>query len=171
MQIDSSLNNVIVHSFYINHHVWLRNWLAKKVGSTFDAADLAQDTFTKLLSKNELTSIIEPRAYITNVAHGLMANFFRRRDIESAYLDALAHLGGSDDANHANSAETQLILLERIIALDTMLNGLSHNARAAFLLHRVDGMPYAEIAQELGVTVSSIKKYIAKALLHCATIA
>jgi len=169
MQIDPSLNNVIVHSFYINHHVWLRNWLAKKVGSTFDAADLAQDTFAKLLSKNELSSIIEPRAYITNVAHGLMANFFRRRDIEHAYLNALAALGSED--NHANSAETQLILLERIIALDSMLSGLSHNARAAFLLHRVDGMPYAEIAQELGVTVSSIKKYIAKALLHCATIA
>ncbi len=62
------------------------------------------------------------------------------------------------------------LLLEKIIALDCLLNGLSHNARAAFLLHRVDGMPYAEIAQELGVTVSSVKKYIAKALLHCATV-
>ena len=171
MHIDSSFNNSIVQNFYINHNDWLHKWLVKKIGSTFDAADLAQDTFTKLLSKKELNSVIEPRAYITNIAHGLMANFFRRRDIENAYIDALARLGGSHDTHHGNSAETQLILLERIIALDCMLSGLSHNARAAFILHRVDGMPYAEIAQELGVTVSSIKKYIAKALLHCATIA
>ncbi len=172
MQIDS--NNVIVHGFYINHHLWLHKWLLKKVGSTFDAADLAQDTFAKLLSKNDMHAIIEPRAYITNVAHGLMANFFRRKDIEQAYLNALAALGdsfgGSANANHACSAETQLLLLEKIIALDCLLNGLSHKARAAFLLHRVDGMPYAEIAQELGVTMSSVKKYIAKALLHCATV-
>lgn len=96
--------------------------MLKKVGFTFDAADLAQDTFAKLLCKNDMHAIIEPRAYITNVAHGLMANFFRRKDIEQAYLNALAALGDSSgviaNANYASSAETQHLLLEKIIALD-----------------------------------------------------
>ncbi|WP_047536623.1 sigma-70 family RNA polymerase sigma factor [Methylotenera versatilis] len=165
------MQSALVGEFYVEHNSWLHKWLSKKVGSTFDAADLTQDTFMRLLSKVETEQIVEPRAYLTKIAHGLMANFLRRRDIETAYLNALAALGGSQDAYSGQSLENQQILLERIIALDCMLSGLSHNARAAFLLHRVDGMSYAEIALELGVTVSSIKKYIAKALLHCASAA
>lgn len=166
--IQSSLSlNGLVHDFYVEHNLWLHKWLSRKIGSSFDAADLTQDTFARLLAKNDVVAVIEPRAYLTKIAHGLMVNFIRRRDIEAAYLTALAAFGGSQATHGGSTPESYLISLEKLIALDQMLNGLPAKARAAFLLHRVDGMPYAEIALELGVTVSSVKKYIAKALLHC----
>ena len=36
----------LVQTLYEGHHGWLRNWLRKRLGNSFDAADLAQDTFT-----------------------------------------------------------------------------------------------------------------------------
>jgi RNA polymerase sigma-70 factor (ECF subfamily) len=39
-----------VAALYTTHHGWLQGWLRKKVGNAFDAADLAQDTFVRLLT-------------------------------------------------------------------------------------------------------------------------
>ena len=39
----------VVHNLYASHHGWLRNWLRKRLGNTFDAADLAQDTFIRII--------------------------------------------------------------------------------------------------------------------------
>ncbi|KAJ9626678.1 hypothetical protein H2201_009395, partial [Coniosporium apollinis] len=70
---------------------WLRDWLRRKTGCPFDAADLTHDTYLKVLVRDDDTRTLrEPRAYLTTIAHGLMVNLFRRRDIERAYLDSLA---------------------------------------------------------------------------------
>lgn len=49
----------------------------------------------RLLSKVETEQIVEPRAYLTKMTHGLITNLLRRRDIEAAYLNALAVFGGT----------------------------------------------------------------------------
>ena len=36
-------------TLYSTHHGWLHNWLRAKLGNSFDAADLAQDTFIRVL--------------------------------------------------------------------------------------------------------------------------
>ncbi|MNT22513.1 putative RNA polymerase sigma factor FecI [compost metagenome] len=48
-----------------------------------------------------------------------------------------------------------------------MLDGLGPKIKQAFLLSQLEGLGYAEIAQRLGVSVSSVKKYMAKAAEHC----
>jgi RNA polymerase sigma-70 factor (ECF subfamily) len=45
---------------------------------------------------------------------------------------------------------------------------LSPRARQAFLLAQLDGMAYADIAVELGVSERMVKKYMAQAMLQCA---
>jgi RNA polymerase sigma factor (sigma-70 family) len=162
------MQDALINEFYLTHKTWLYHWLCKKVSCSSDAADLAQDTFTRLLTKQEAEPIREPRAYLTTIAHGLLVNLLRRRDLEQAYIAAMTALHGSAGETGTPSPEQYMLALERIIALDHMLKGLPTKARIAFLLHRIDGLRYAEIAEELGVTVSSVKKYIAKAMLHCA---
>jgi RNA polymerase sigma-70 factor (ECF subfamily) len=46
----------------------------------------------------------------------------------------------------------------------TVLERLPDRVRAAFLLHRFEELSYSEIAKRLGVSVSSIEKYISQAL-------
>jgi RNA polymerase sigma-70 factor (ECF subfamily) len=46
----------------------------------------------------------------------------------------------------------------------TVLERLPDRVRAAFVLHRFEELSYAEIARRLGVSVSSIEKYISQAL-------
>lgn len=53
---------------------------------------------------------------------------------------------------------------ERLKRMRRALDGLSGRTRAIFLLHRLDGLDYAEIAQHLNLTVIAVEKHIASAL-------
>jgi len=163
MQASHVLQNSLVQDFYVSHNSWLYSWLCKKVGSTFDAADLAQDTFLRVLLKTDLVSIIEPRAYLTRIAHGLMVNHIRRREIERSYLEEISHL----PEYHTQSAEARAMALEVLVKIDTMLDGLPLKVRSAFLLSQLEGLTHAEIAAELGVSIASVRLYIAKGITHC----
>ena len=46
------------------------------------------------------------------------------------------------------------------------LSDLPQNQRQAFILNRAKGMTYSEIAAQMGVSVSSVEKYILEALKH-----
>ncbi|MEC9412255.1 MAG: sigma-70 family RNA polymerase sigma factor [Pseudomonadota bacterium] len=153
----------IVTDLYRAHNSWLLGWFRKKLGCSFDAADLMQDTFSKILQKDDLTSIKEPRAYLTTVAHGLMVNHVRRRDIERAYLDALENMPEVE----VPSPESLNIMVETLAKIDEMLDGLPDRVRSAFLWCQLEGLSHAEIASRLSISVSSVRQYIAKALLHC----
>lgn len=67
----------------------------------------------------------------------------------------------------APSPEERESQLETLQLLDSMLDGLNGKTREAFLLSQLDGLTYSEIAHKLGVSISSVKKYVAKAVEHC----
>lgn len=152
-----------VHALYSEHHGWLHGWLRKRLGNSFDAADLAQDTFLRVLTKDIPVAIREPRAFLTTIAQGMVANLYRRQKIEQAYLDALALMPES----YAISPEERAIMLETLIEIDGLLNGLGAPVRKAFLLSQLDGLSHAEIAERLGRSIATVKRYIAKAVAQC----
>ena len=79
-----------IDALYRNHHDWLRVWLQHRLRNAGDAADLAQDTFVRLLVSGRLPSPAQSRAFLVQVAKGLSVDLHRRRAVEAAYLAALA---------------------------------------------------------------------------------
>lgn len=153
-----------VEVLYGDHHGWLTAWLRRKLGNAFDAADLAQDTFVRVLGKaDELAQVREPRAWLTTIAHGLVVDHARRAQLERAYAEAIAHL----PQDIAPSPEQRLLILQTLQGIDALLDGLNPKARQAFLMSRLDKLGYATIAVELGVSLSSVEKYMAQAIRHC----
>ncbi|ALS64419.1 sigma-70 family RNA polymerase sigma factor [Pandoraea apista] len=152
-----------VGALYSDHHGWLRGWLRKKLGNAFDAADLAHDTYLRVLSSGLAPQAEDARRYLTRIANCLVIDLFRRRHIESAYLEALAAL----PEPVAPSPETRALVLEALIEIDTLLARLPAKARTAFLLCKLEGLGYREIAGRLQVSVSSVEKYVAQALREC----
>ncbi|MBB1601687.1 sigma-70 family RNA polymerase sigma factor [Variovorax sp. UMC13] len=153
----------LVQAFYVEHHGWLQGWLRRKLDNPFDAADLAQDTFVRLLGAPGLERVDAPRAYLTTVARNLLINHVRRRAIEQAYLDALALL----PEPVAPPPEQRLMVLETLVEIDRRLSGLPVQAKKAFLLAQLEGLGQAEIAAALGLSVSTVKRHLAKAAMRC----
>jgi RNA polymerase sigma-70 factor (ECF subfamily) len=159
----SSAPAIAIETLYSDHHSWLRGWLRKRLGNAFDAADLAHDTYLRIISTGRVPPPDESRRHLTQIANGLVIDLYRRRQIELAYLEVIAQLPEA----HAPSEEERAMTMEALIELDALLHRLPAKARSALLLCKLDGMSYRDIAQRLQVSVSSVEKYIAHALLVC----
>lgn len=155
---------VHAHSLYREHHPWLQGLLRKRVGNRDDAADLAHDIFLRVMgSAVPVQEIREPQRYLATVARGMVADFFRRRSLEQAYVDYLSDLPGE----LAPSAEDQAIVQETLVAVDRMLLGLPDKVRQAFLLAHFGDLSYPEIAQALSISLRTVSNYLTRALEHC----
>jgi RNA polymerase sigma factor (sigma-70 family) len=132
------------------------------MGNHCDAADLVQDTFLKVLKARTADEIRAPRHYLSKVAKGLMIDLYRRRSLEQAYLEALA----ASPETHVPSSEAQVMMFQTLIELDRMLAGLGAKVREVFVLAQLEGLPYAQIAQRLGISLRTVNNHMAKAMEH-----
>lgn len=159
----SNLDSLALHTLYSEYNGWLKGWLRARLGNSSDAADLAQDTFLRVLSARNVQAIREPRTYLSTIARALMIDKFRRQTIEQAYLDVLALQPEPLDV----SAETRLSILETLTAVDQMLDGLGERTRSIFLAVQLEGLSYVATGERLGVSVTTVKKHMIRAMTHC----
>lgn len=152
-----------LHDLYRDHSHWLRGWLRRRLGDGDRAADLTQDTFLRLITSTVAHPLREPRNFLATVARRVMVDHLRRRSLEQAYLQAMAREPELLEA----SPETRVLMLETLLQIDAMLDGLDHKVRQAFFYAQLEGLAYAEIGRRLGVSVSSVTKYIARATEQC----
>lgn len=158
------VSNDPVHDLYHDHHPWLLGWLRQKLGGADQAVDLAHDTFLRVLQHRErATAIREPRAWLTTIARGLMIDHWCRQDLERAWLETLA----ARPEPLAPSAEHQTLVLEALEQVDRLLSRMPERMRRAFVLSQIQGLTYAEIATQIGVSERMIKKYMVQAMLRC----
>lgn len=155
-----------VGQIYKVHYRWLHSWIRGKLGSSDRADDFSQDTFERVIVSRQVNVIQEPRAFLKKIAHGIIVNFWRRQDLEYAYLDAIACV----PEPLSPSPEERAIALETLSELDSMLDHLPEKVRRAFLLSQLEHKTYAEIAIQLGVSERMVKKYMAQAMLNCLTL-
>lgn len=148
---------------YLQHHSWLNGWLRGKLGCQAQAADIAQDTFLKLLLKPYSSTLQEPRAFLLTIARGLVIDHWRREDLHRAWQEAMAAL----PQDSMPSLELQHIMLSTLQSIACLLETLKPKVREAFLLAQLEDKPYADIAQTLGVSVRTVERYIAEAYYQC----
>lgn len=152
-----------VQALYRSHHGWLNAWLRARLGNAADAADLAQDTFVRLLQRSERPELKAPRAFLRTIARGLVIDHWRRAEIERAYLEAIAHLPEAETP----SAEARALVIELLESVARMLEGLRPKVRQAFLLAQCEGLTHKQIAAQMGLSLRSVERYVADALYHC----
>ena len=156
--------NISFASFYQTHNGWLTGWLNKRLSCSFDAQDLAQDTFVRVIdSPINIEQLREQHNYLLTIARGLTIDLFRRRTLERQYREALAHL----PEDEWPSAEQHAIILQTLAEVDAMFAGLPAKIRQAFILSRFEGLTYPEIAEKMDISLRSVNSYLAQALEHC----
>ncbi|OBY88439.1 RNA polymerase subunit sigma [Pseudomonas sp. AU11447] len=161
----SSPRHADVQALYLDHHAWLLGWLRKRLRHRDNAADVAHDTFVRILASRDLLGLQEPRAFICTIARRLLIDRARRQAIEQAYLDELARV--LDEADGHPSAEQVAEAIDALEQIAHALLGLNAKARMAFLLRHLDGLTHEQIAERLGVSTRMVQKYLVQALLHC----
>lgn len=152
-----------LESLYRAHQPWLLGRLRARVGNVADAEDIASETFVQLAESGVSPDLREPRAFLSTIAKRALFHFWRRQDLEQAYLQSLMAVPEAV----VLSAEQRALLLESIAQIDRALDSLPMQVKAAFLYSRLDGLSYPQIATVLGVSVATVERYMKQALLQC----
>lgn len=144
----------------------LRRYFLKRAPAHADADDLVQDVFIRLARRGDVGSIAQIEGYLFQTAANVLTDHARRnavrcRDAHDAYEDA-------EHGYEAISPERVLLGRERVRQLLDALDTLPQRTRAIFVLHKFEGLRYADIAARFGVSVSSVEKHMMKALSQVA---
>jgi len=148
---------------YADHHGWLLGWLRRKLGDSAHAQDLTHDTFVQLLAARHPPAPDNPRAYLTTVAKRTLFAFWRRRDLEQVYLDALA----AQPQAHQPSEEERYAIVQALEAVDRVLRTLPATTRQVLLLSQLHGLTYPQIAERLGIAEITVRRHMARAIGAC----
>jgi len=135
-------------------------------GNSENAADLAHDTFERVMRSDSRAAFAEPRGFLTTVAKRLLIDQSRRRAIEQAYLETLA----SRNEDVEPGPETHALVVEALDAVCRMMEQLPSRVRRVFVLAQVEGQPYLEIARQLDISVAAVQRDMIKAWEHCYTV-
>lgn len=155
-----------IKALYVDHHGWLTAWLRRRLGCPEQAADLAHDTFLRLLTaKVPPAELVQPRAYLVTAARRLMLDRLRRQCVEQAYLDAMAQAAALPQ--RAPSPEALMSAIQAVEQLAAALATLAPKGREAFLLHYLEDLSQPVVAARLGISVRMVQKYLAQGLLRC----
>lgn len=155
-----------LESVFREHQPNVLRFLAIRLGSMADAHDCFQIVCTRLLERSGELADHNLAALLYVCARNVAIDELRRRRNDCEH-DGTAAEGervadGSPLPDRYAQAEQQLELLW------SLLDELPPKCRRAFINYKLDGMEYRDIAASMGITESMVRKYVIKAVAHCA---
>lgn len=151
-----------------HHHRELLNFLTRQVKDRDTAADLAQESYLRVLGAQASgQTVLNVRALLFHTARNLIIDRHRRAvhrqhdkldDLHETELPvAPAHL----------QPEEALASMQAVRAYVRTIEALPPRCREAFVLHIFDGWSQVQIAAQMGVSVSMVEKHVVRGMLAC----
>lgn len=120
--------------------------------------DVVQECFTVLWEKLEQgADVANRRAYLYMSVRNRCLDHLRRKGLPTESLKPYDTYGIIDD----DDAEERSVMEAK---LWTAIDSLPEKCRQVFLMSKRDGLKYEEIAEELGLSVNTVRNQISKAL-------
>lgn len=130
-----------------------------------DAADAVQTAYARLASLADLEQLNNPRAFLYTAVKNLAVDRSRRQDTEDKYHNVLAF----EFASPAEETSPEQVALhgERLNILQKTIEKLPRKRRRIFLLNRIHGLSYSDIANREGMSESAVSRHVFRALFDC----
>lgn len=159
--------NKFFQRFFQDNHNSLVRFLSRKLSDPEEARDIAQDAFHNMMQVEGAEDFDHARAYLFQTASNLALNRMRKRQRQQNYLRSEEHVAETSEEGTIASPERAAAAREQLKQVEAALDELPDKCRRAFLMHRARHMTYPQIADELGVSVSTVEKYMITALQQC----
>jgi len=153
--MDSGSFKNIFDKYYDN----IRNFLYYRSGNIETAEDLLQDVFLRLWENKEKIREESVGGYLYTIAANLIKNHYRRNEISYQFINSLTQ------KNNSESPEFLMEMQEFDHRLQQTLAAMPEKSRDVFLMNRIDGLTYGEIADRLQLSIKAVEKRMHKALL------
>jgi len=144
----------------------LKRYFRARIKNDGEVEDLVQEVFTRVAARKEGGQVEHLDRYLFQTASSVLADRARLMRARRAEL----HVEFDPDHHSPTDIDPHRTLSGRedLRAVTSVLLVLPARTRAVFVLHRLEGRKYREIAVQLGISVSAVEKHMARAVLHLA---
>ena len=152
-----------IHEMSHRFRTPLIRFFEKRIGRQPEIEDLVQEVFLRLANGGRVESVEKPEAYLFRTAANLLQD--RQRQLRAR---ATAQHDPYEEEVHGSAHETltperSLLGIQALEQLVTALYELPERTRTIWVLYHLDDHTHAEIAKQLGITISAIEKHMARA--------
>lgn len=130
-----------------------------------EAEDIVQDTLVRVISTSDWSNIGSPEAFAKTTLRHLVFDKLRRRRL--VHFSLFGNIDQMALIHEDPNPETVVLGKDELRHLAELVAALPFHCRRVFTLRKVYGFSNAAIAEQLGITVSTVEKHLAKALLLC----
>lgn len=158
---NNTCQELVFANFFKSHAKALRNYMIYKFGNPDQAEDATQEAFIKLWQNCKDVPLEKAKSYIYTIANNTTLNVIAHQKVVLNYEKSF-------EKNDRSNENPEFLLEEEQFKtkLLTAIDSLNETQRVAFLMNRIDGKKYAQIAEELNISVKAVEKRISLALLE-----
>ena len=159
MSNKSLCEEAVFNEFYSSHIQAASNFAFYKCGNQNGALDFAQEAFIKIWENCSKIDFGKAKSFLFTVINNLFLNDVKHQKVVLAYAKNSPYI---DKTNQ--SPEYLLEEEEFKQKLKKAIENLSEGEREVFLMNRIDGKKYREIAELLGISQKAVEKRMSGAL-------
>ncbi len=138
----------------------VRNYIYYRSGDQELATDITQETFMKVWEKQFRWNADKIKPLLFKIAGDVFVSSYRKKQTEMNFQLSLK-------SNQTfESPESQVEFEELKSTYEKAIKGLPEKQRIVFLMSRMDGLKYHEIADNLGIGIKAVEKRMNLALKH-----
>lgn len=133
----------------------LHSYISKMTGSVATAEELVQNTFIRVwVSRGQLDEIENPNAWVYKLASNEVYNFLRHKKVENRFREHVLHT-----ASDSHEAE-DVYFHDMKSAIAEAIHSLPDRRRHIYQLFREHRLSQKEIAEQLGLSISTVKNML-----------
>lgn len=147
---------------YRSHAAQLKRRVRAQVGSIEEASDLVSEAFVRLAGSSTTSSVRNPGAFLNRIVRNLLIDRSRRLSARPQHLplDEGMHVTVPADQSDRLELEQMRQRYREIVA------SLPPRMRQVFVMHRLEGLPYREIALRLDISIRTVEGHMAEAIVR-----
>ena len=158
----TNIDSGITTSF-LTHQSFLKRFVTRFFSNKEDIEDVVQETFLRAYVAEQKVEISKHKSFLFTTARNVALTKLNKKSKQ--VTDFLDDYYESNEFQTEISAEEMVDARQQLVAYCASVQSLDGKCREAFLLKKVHGMTHKEIAKQMSLSLSSIEKYLHKAML------
>jgi RNA polymerase sigma factor (sigma-70 family) len=130
-----------------------------------EAEDIVQSAFIRFADLDSVHDVENPRAFLYKATTNLAIDLKRHTKVKLGYAENMANVGQEADERQDPARLTES--RQRLSILSSAMWNMPSKRRKLLIMNRFDGLSYAEIARQVGLSETVVRKHISKALADC----
>ncbi|MEM1434807.1 MAG: sigma-70 family RNA polymerase sigma factor [Pseudomonadota bacterium] len=124
--------------------------------------DVIQESFRRVFEQPDTSAISNLKAYVWRIARNLVLDGKKAAAVRSQYDFEVEQLFFPLRGDNL-SPEIVITARAQLRAINELLLEMPAARRRALLLYRVEGLTLAKVAEEMGLSVSGVRKHVSRA--------